>query len=68
MHLANFVVLHPKAQLDRYPLILGRPCLATVYDFIGCRSSNMTIFDDDISKKIVLYPPGQPYSDLEQHI
>ena len=33
---ADFLVLQPKAKLTGYPLILGRPWLATVDAYISC--------------------------------
>ncbi len=57
---ANFLVLHPKAKLTRYPLILGRPWLATANAYISCRAGNMTIKNGHMSKQLTLYPPAQP--------
>jgi hypothetical protein len=56
----DFLVLQPKSQSNGYPLILGRPWLATTDAYIGCRAGNMTIIDGLSQKKIVLYPPSQP--------
>eukprot|EP00253_Pinus_taeda_P020736 PITA_20736 len=39
----DFLVLQPKSNLGRHPIILGRPWLATADAFIGCRSGNMII-------------------------
>ena len=55
-----FLVLQPKAKLTGYPLILGRPWLATNDAYISCRAGNMTIKNGHISKQLVLYPPSQP--------
>jgi hypothetical protein len=57
---ADFLVLQPKAKLTGYPLILGRPWLATVDAYISCRAGNMTIKNGHMSKQLVLYPPAQP--------
>eukprot|EP00253_Pinus_taeda_P008680 PITA_08680 len=57
---ADFVVLQPKAKLTGYPLILGRPWLATVDAYISCRAGSMTIKNGPMSKQLVLYPPAQP--------
>jgi len=57
---ANFLVLQPKAKLTGYPLILGRPWLATADAYISCRAGNMTIKNGPMSKQLVLYPPAQP--------
>lgn len=57
---ADFLVLQPKAKLTGYPLILGRPWLATVDAYISCRAGSMTIKNGPMSKQLVLYPPAQP--------
>jgi len=57
---ADFLVLQPKAKLTGYPLILGRPWLATADAYISCQAGNMTIKNGPISKQLVLYPPSQP--------
>lgn len=57
---AEFLVLQPKAKLTGYPLILGRPWLATVDAYIKCRARNKTIKNEHLSKQLVLYPPAQP--------
>ena len=57
---ANFLVLQLKAKLTGYPLILGRPWLATADAYISCRAGNMTIKNGPMSKQLVLYPPAQP--------
>ena len=59
-YLANFLVLQPKAKLTGYPLILGRPWLATSDAYISYRAGNMTIKNGHMSKQLVLYPPDQP--------
>ena len=46
----DFLVLQPKAKLTRYPLILGRPWLATTDAYISCRAGNMTINSGHMSK------------------
>ena len=56
----NFLVLQPKDKLTSYPLILGRPWLATANAYISCRVGNMTIKNGHMSKQLVLYPPTQP--------
>ena len=59
-YLENFLALQPKAKLTGYPLILGRPWLATSDSYISCRAGNMTIKNGHMSKQLVLYPPVQP--------
>eukprot|EP00253_Pinus_taeda_P005571 PITA_05571 len=59
-YLAEFLVLQPKAKLTGYPLILGRPWLATTDAYISCRAGSMTIKNGPMSKQLVLYPPAQP--------
>ena len=55
-----FLVLQPKTKFNGYPLILGRPWLATADAYISCRAGNMTIKNGPLSKQLVLYPPAQP--------
>jgi hypothetical protein len=56
---------NPNSNLGGYPLILGRPWLATVDAFISCRSRDMTISHGDSIKKFTLYPPTKPSIDQE---
>ena len=56
---ADFLIINPKNRLDVHLLILGRPWLATVNAYIGCRQGNMTITRGNYVKK-ALYPPAQP--------
>eukprot|EP00253_Pinus_taeda_P005557 PITA_05557 len=57
---ADFLVLQPKAKLTGYPLILGRPWVATADAYINCRARSMTIKNGPMSKRLVLYPLAQP--------
>ena len=57
---ANFLILQPKAKLTGYPIILGRPWLATVDAYISCRAGSMTIKNGHMSRQLVLYSPAQP--------
>ena len=59
----DFLVLQPKTKFNGYPLILGRPWLATADAYISCRARNMTIKNGPLSKKLVLYPPVKPSID-----
>eukprot|EP00253_Pinus_taeda_P014076 PITA_14076 len=52
----DFMILTPKNNLERHPLILGRPWLATVDAFISCRSGDMYISNGSSTKKFTLYP------------
>lgn len=56
----DFLVLQPKTKFNGYPLILGRPWLATADAYISCRARNMTTKNGHLSKQLVLYPPAQP--------
>ena len=47
---ADFLVLQPKEKLTGYPLILGRPLLATADAYISCRVRSMTIKNGHMSK------------------
>eukprot|EP00253_Pinus_taeda_P020244 PITA_20244 len=55
----DFLVLQPKSNLGGHPIILGRPWLATVDAFIGCRSGNMIISQGTERKQLTLYPSAQ---------
>lgn len=55
----DFLVLQPKSNLGGHPIILGRPWLATVDAFIGCRSGNMIISRGTERKQLTLYPSAQ---------
>ena len=57
------MVLQPKTKFNGYPLILGRPWLATADAYISFRAGNMTIKNGPLSKQLVLYPPSQPSID-----
>ena len=61
-----FLVLQPKSNLGEHPLILGRPWLATVDAFIGCRVGNMIISHGTARKRITLYPYAQRPSMTDQ--
>jgi hypothetical protein len=65
---ADFVVLQPKTHLGGHPLILGRPWLATVDAFIGCRSGSMTISDGYNKKNLTLYPHATPRAEPENSL
>jgi hypothetical protein len=64
----DFVVLQPKTRLGGHPLILGRPWLATVDSFIGCRSSSMTISDGYNIKNLTLYLHATPNAETENSL
>ena len=61
----NFMILKPKAKLEGYPLILGRPWLATANAHINCWSSNMIISNGEKTKELTLYPLAQPLLDTK---
>lgn len=56
----EFLVLPSKTKFNGYPLILGRPWLATPDAYISCRVGNMTIENGPLSEELVLYHPSQP--------
>ena len=60
----DFIILQTKSNLGGHPLILGRPCLATVDAFIGCRAGSMIISKENESKQISLYPPAKSITKL----
>jgi len=49
-----------KSNLGAYPLILGRPWLATIDAYIDCQSGNMRISHGNVSKELRLYPLAKP--------
>ena len=55
-YLVDFMILTPKNNLGRHPLILCRPWLATTDAFIDCRSSDMYNFHGISTNKFTLYP------------
>ena len=57
------MVLQQKTKFNLYPLILGRPWLATAHAYISCQVGNMTIKNGPLSKQLVLYPSTNPYID-----
>ena len=63
-----FMILSPKVNLSSYPGIIGWPCLATADTNISCRLGNMTISNGQETKKVELYPPAQPLSDLSTSV
>lgn len=42
-YLVDFILLETKAKISGYPLILGKPWLATIDAYVGCRERDMTI-------------------------
>lgn len=54
-YLVDFVVLSLKYSMGGYPLILGRPWLATTYAYISCQSRKMTISNGVHTKNLTLY-------------
>ena len=65
---ANFMILSPKVNLSSYPVILGRPWLATTNANISCRLRNMTVSNDQATNKFDLYPRSQPLPNLSTSI
>lgn len=67
-HPVDFMILSPKATLGGYPIIFGRPWLATTDAYIGCRLGDMTISDGRNTKMFLLCPPAQPTQDINNPI
>ena len=61
----NFMILTPKNNLRGYPLILGRPWLATTDAFVSCRSGDMFISDGSSKNKFALYPATKTTIEVE---
>lgn len=55
----DFFIIHPKYTLGGNPVVLGRPWLATVDAFIGCRSGDMFLSRGNLVKQVSLYPPSK---------
>ena len=55
----DFLILKRKWKKGCYPLILGRPCLATTTTLINYRISDMTISNGHNSKVVSLYSPAK---------
>lgn len=53
-----FLILQPKKKPGGHPVILGRPWLAIVDAFNGCRPGSMIIARGDERKHVTLYPPA----------
>jgi len=56
----DFLIINPRNQLDGYPLILGRPWLATADAYISCRIGTMTMSRGNDVKNLALSPQAQP--------
>jgi hypothetical protein len=54
------LVIQPNTTMDGHLVILGRPWLAKVDVFIGCRPEEMTISNGIAMKKLILYLPARP--------
>ena len=65
---SDFIILETKSKLGVYPLILGRPWLATTDAYIGCRTRDMTIINGPFKKKLTLYPLAKLLMDTEEPI
>ena len=45
-------------------MVLGRPCLATVDAFIGCRLGDMFLSRGNLVKQVSLYPPTKSITEV----
>lgn len=64
----EFFVLSLETNMGGYPLILGRPWLATADAYISCRFGKMTISNGMHIKNLTLYSPAQPLLQDDQVI
>ena len=55
----NFMVIQPKL-MEGHPVILGRPWLAIVDAYIGCRNGEMIIPNGLPTEKVTLHHLAQP--------
>lgn len=62
----DLLVLHTQSPASGHPLILGRPWLTTVDDYVRCRSRNMMISNGEVTKSFILYPLAEPSSSNKQ--
>jgi len=62
------MVLQPNSNLGGYPLILGRPWLATLDAYIGWRLGYMTISHENSTKKLTLYSLAKTSLELENSL
>ena len=60
-----FFVLQPKSTSGGHPIVLGRPWLATVDAFIGCRLGEMYLPWGDSFKQVSLYSPAKAITKLQ---
>ena len=56
----DFIVIHSKDPAKGHPVIFGRPWLATINAFIGCREGEMTISNGLSIHYLTISPPTQP--------
>ena len=57
------MVIESNDPFKGHHIILGRPRLATVNAFIGCRDGEMTISNGLSTQRLILYPPTQPITE-----
>lgn len=60
-----FMVLQPNSFMGCYPIILGRPWLATTDAYISYILNNMTISYGVSIKQLTLHPPTNPSINLK---
>lgn len=54
-YLVDFMIVKIKSNISGYPIILGRPWLATTDAYIKCRTRNMSIYNGESTKNIIIY-------------
>ena len=59
----DFMVVESKDPSKGNPTIFGRPWLATINAFIGCRDGEMTISNGLSTQRLILYPLSQPITE-----
>jgi len=60
-YLVDFLILQTRKKHLGYPIILGRPWLATTASLIDYRLRNMTISNGKKLKELSIYPPAKPF-------
>ena len=55
----DFIVLRTKNNFSGYPLILGRPSLATIDAHLSCRQRSMIVPNGLLKKNLNIFPPAK---------
>lgn len=53
-------ILQPKRSIGQFPILLGRPWIATANAYIALRSGKMLISRGEEQKSVYICPPAHP--------